>query len=60
MIIRFQFCFNFALNLNLRRYNGVVPAHYDVVEQALLETLGMGLGEHFTPAARHAWQGGHS
>ena len=26
-----------------------------VVGQALLETLGMGLGEHFTPAARHAW-----
>jgi hemoglobin-like flavoprotein len=34
---------------------GVLPAHYDVVGQALLETLEMGLGEHWTPAAKHAW-----
>lgn len=34
---------------------GVLPAHYDVVGQALLETLELGLGEHWTPAAKHAW-----
>jgi len=34
---------------------GVLPAHYDVVGQALLETLEAGLGEHWTPAAAHAW-----
>ena len=34
---------------------GVMPAHYDVVGQALIETLAAGLGAHFTPAARHSW-----
>ena len=36
---------------------GVLPAHYDVVGQALLETLELGLspGGHWTPAAKHAW-----
>lgn len=34
---------------------GVQPQHYDTVGQALLWTLEQGLGEDFTPAARHAW-----
>lgn len=34
---------------------GVQEAHYDQVGEALLWTLGQGLGEHFTPAAREAW-----
>ena len=34
---------------------GVLPAHYDVVGQALLQTLEAGLGEHWTPDVRKAW-----
>jgi hemoglobin-like flavoprotein len=34
---------------------GAVPAHYDVVGDCLLWTLGQGLGEGFTPAVREAW-----
>lgn len=34
---------------------GVQPRHYATVGQALLDTLGMGLGERFTPEAREAW-----
>ena len=34
---------------------GVRDAHYETVEQALLWTLGRGLGEDFTPAVRDAW-----
>jgi len=34
---------------------GVLPAHYDVVGQALLETLGLGLGESFTAPLKAAW-----
>lgn len=34
---------------------GVREAHYRTVGAALLETLGQGLGEAFTPAVRQAW-----
>jgi len=34
---------------------GVVDAHYDVVGQALLQTLEAGLGEAFTTSVRSAW-----
>lgn len=34
---------------------GVVDAHYRTVGDALLRTLGDGLGERFTPAVRAAW-----
>ena len=34
---------------------GVLPAHYDVVGQALLDTLALGLGEAFTPSLKAAW-----
>ncbi len=34
---------------------GVVPAHYDTVGEALLWTLGQGLGEDFTPDVSTAW-----
>jgi hemoglobin-like flavoprotein len=34
---------------------GVEPAHYDVVGQALLDTLAKGLGDDFTPAVKDAW-----
>jgi hemoglobin-like flavoprotein len=34
---------------------GVKPAHFATVGQALLDTLAVGLGERFTPAARAAW-----
>ena len=34
---------------------GVTEAHYDTVGSALIWTLGKGLGEQFTPAAREAW-----
>jgi hemoglobin-like flavoprotein len=34
---------------------GVVPAHYDVVGQALLDTLAKGLGDDFTPEVKEAW-----
>jgi len=34
---------------------GVQPAHYVTVGAALLDTLGRGLGEAFTPAMHEAW-----
>lgn len=34
---------------------GVIPAHYDVIGQALLKTLADGLGDAFTPEAKEAW-----
>lgn len=34
---------------------GVKEAHYDTVGAALLQTLGQGLGEAFTPPVRQAW-----
>jgi len=34
---------------------GVTKAHYDTVGNALLWTLGKGLGEQFTPAVKDAW-----
>jgi hemoglobin-like flavoprotein len=34
---------------------GVVDAHYRTVGDALLRTLGQGLGEQFTPEVRDAW-----
>lgn len=34
---------------------GVMPAHYDMVGQALLKTLSQGLGEAFTPEVERAW-----
>ena len=37
------------------KYYGILPPHYDVVGQALLETLALGLGDEFTPALKAAW-----
>lgn len=39
------------------RHNGygVKPAHYDAVGEALLDTLGKGLGDAFTPETKEAW-----
>ena len=34
---------------------GVSDAHYDKVAEALLWTLGQGLGDGFTPAVKEAW-----
>ena len=34
---------------------GVELAHYDIVGQALLDTLAKGLGDDFTPAVKDAW-----
>jgi hemoglobin-like flavoprotein len=34
---------------------GVVPAHYQTVGAALLDTLAAGLGDAFTPEAKAAW-----
>jgi hemoglobin-like flavoprotein len=34
---------------------GVQAAHFDTVGQALLDTLGIGLGEGFTAEVRDAW-----
>jgi hemoglobin-like flavoprotein len=34
---------------------GVEAAHYDVIGQALLDTLALGLGEGFTPEVKAAW-----
>jgi methyl-accepting chemotaxis protein len=34
---------------------GVLPAHYDTVGAALLETLGQGLGDAFTSGVERAW-----
>ena len=34
---------------------GVMEAHYDTVGTALLQTLALGLGSHFTPDVRDAW-----
>lgn len=40
-----------------RRHNtyGVKPEHYDTVGAALLDTLGKGLGDDFTPETKEAW-----
>ncbi len=43
-----------ALGARHRDY-GVTDAHYATVGDALLETLGQGLGDAFTPALRDAW-----
>ena len=42
------------LGVRHARY-GVQPEHYDTVGEALLWTLGQGLGEKFTPEVRTAW-----
>jgi hemoglobin-like flavoprotein len=43
-------------NLGKRHGNyGVAPAHYQTVGTALLQTLGQGLGDAFTPAVSAAW-----
>ena len=42
------------LGVRHARY-GVQPEHYDTVGEALLWTLGQGLGEKFTPQVRTAW-----
>jgi len=34
---------------------GVIPAHYGIVGQALLDTLALGLGDAFTPELKDAW-----
>lgn len=34
---------------------GVKPEHYDTVGAALIQTLGQGLGEAFTPQVKQAW-----
>lgn len=34
---------------------GVAEAHYDVVGQALIDTLAAGLGDKFTPHVKDAW-----
>src|SRR5690349_12586730 len=46
----------FLVRLGARhvRY-GVVPAHFDLVGEALLWTLEQGLGESFTPEVHDAW-----
>jgi nitric oxide dioxygenase len=36
---------------------GVRKAHFEVVGQAMLDTLARGLGEAFTPDVRDAWAG---
>ena len=43
-----------ALGIRHRGY-GVRPEHYDTVGEALLWTLGQGLGDAFTPDVRAAW-----
>ena len=39
---------------------GVVDAHYTTVAEALLWTLGQGLGDEFTPDTRDAWVAAYS
>lgn len=34
---------------------GVLPSHYGTVATALLDTLGKGLGDAFTPETKEAW-----
>merc|ERR1712187_871767 len=34
---------------------GVIPAHYDVVGQAIIKSLGTALGDKFTPAVMNAY-----
>ena len=34
---------------------GILPAHYDIVGAALLDTLALGLGDEFTPELKAAW-----
>ncbi len=45
-----------ALGLKHAGY-GIEQAHYDVVGQALLDTLSLGLGDSFTPDTKAAWEG---
>ena len=42
------------LGVRHARY-GVLPEHYDTVGEALLWTLGQGLGDGFTPEVKGAW-----
>lgn len=39
---------------------GVRDVHYEIVGQALIETLEEGLGDAFTPRAREAWQAAYT
>ena len=39
---------------------GVQDRHYDTVGEALIWTLGQGLGEGFTPAVKLAWVGAYT
>lgn len=39
---------------------GAQPAHYDVVGECLLWTLGQGLGESFTTEVQEAWRGAYA
>lgn len=49
------------LSLQIRRWGqrhagyGVVNAHYDIVGEALIWTLGRGLGDGFTDDVKNAW-----
>jgi hemoglobin-like flavoprotein len=38
----------------------VLPKHYDTVAEALLDTLGKGLGDDFTPETKEAWVAVHT
>jgi len=43
-------------DLGRRHVNyGIKPEHYDTVGAALIQTLGQGLGEAFTPQVKDAW-----
>ena len=35
---------------------GVIPAHYEIVGQALMQTLKMGLGDDYTEETEDAWR----
>jgi len=42
--------------LGIKHYGlGVIPAHYDVVGQAVIESLAVALGANFTEAVKTAW-----
>jgi hemoglobin-like flavoprotein len=44
-------------NLGTRHVGyGVEAQHYDVIGQALLDTLALGLGDAFTPEVKAAWE----
>eukprot|EP00747_Dinoflagellata_sp_TGD_P210515 gnl/TRDRNA2_/TRDRNA2_83770_c0_seq1.p1 gnl/TRDRNA2_/TRDRNA2_83770_c0~~gnl/TRDRNA2_/TRDRNA2_83770_c0_seq1.p1 ORF type:complete len:164 (-),score=38.64 gnl/TRDRNA2_/TRDRNA2_83770_c0_seq1:176-667(-) len=43
-------------DLGKRHVNyGVVPAHYDVVGQAVINSLGLALGPNFTESVKNSW-----